>query len=161
MASPGNLLLDAVDRRLLALLQEDGKRSVKELADEVGLTKTPVYERIRRLEEEGVIRGYVALVDKGKFPPRMTAFCSVTLHHQATDHVEAFVEAVRSFEEVLDCYIIGGEFDVLLRVVCADLQAYYGFVTGTIAALPNVANTRSFFVIAEAKASTAWPINDR
>ena len=90
----------------------------------------------------------------------MTTFCSITLHRQATEHVNVFVEAVRDLSEVLDCYIIGGEFDVLLRVVCADLQTYYAFVTGTLAALPNVANTKSFFVIDEAKASTAWPVGD-
>ena len=150
--------LDAIDRRLLAALQEDGKRSVKALAAEVGLTKTPVYERIRRLEEEGVIDRYVAVVDKRRLPPQMSAFCSVRLHHQATEYVEAFARTIHGLPEVLDCWVIGGDFDLLLRVVCSDLQAYYGFVTGKIAALPNVANTRSSFIIEEAKASTAWPI---
>ena len=159
--SPPNveqLTLDAIDRQLLVALQQDGKRSVKALAAELGLTKTPVYERIRRLEEAGVIQRYVALVDKQKMPPKMTAFCSVSLLNQASPHVDAFVEAVQHLPEVLDCYVIGGDFDLLLKVVCQDLQSYYGFVIGTIAALPNVANTKSFFVINEAKSSTSWPV---
>lgn len=150
--------LDAVDLQLLAALQKDGKRSVKELASLVGLTKTPVYERIRRLEAEGVIRKYVALVDKRALPSRMSAFCAVTLRQQATPHVEAFADAIRDLPEVLDCWVIGGEFDLLLRIVCADLSAYYSFVTGSIAALDNVAHTRSSFIIEQVKASTAWPV---
>ena len=149
--------LDAVDRQIVAALQRDAKRSVKEIAADVGLTKTPVYERIRRLEEAGVIERYVAVVDKRRLAPQMSAFCSVTLHRQATAEVDAFAAAVRDLPQVLDCYVIGGAYDLLLRIVCADLRAYYAFLTGEIAALDNVAHTESFFVIEEAKTSTAWP----
>ena len=150
--------LDDIDLHLLAALQEDGKRSVKELAALVGLSKTPVYERIRRMEARGVIERYVALVDKRALPPRMSAFCAVTLRRQATPYVEAFAEAIGGHAEILDCWVIGGEFDLLLRVVCSDLGAYYQFVTGTVAALDNVSHTRTSFIIEQVKSSTAWPV---
>ena len=117
-----------------------------------------MYDRIRGLEGAGVVARYVAVVDKRRVAPRTQAFCEVTLHRQSTAHVDAFAAAVREHAEVLDCYVIGGAYDLLLRIACADLRAYYGFVTGTVSALPNVASTRSSFVIEEVKASTAWPV---
>lgn len=151
--------LDPTDVLILEALQQDGKLSIKELADRLGMTKTPVYERIHKLERSGIIRGYVALVDKRKLPALMTAFCSVTLHSQETTEVEASTRKMLRMPEVLDCYIIGGEFDILLRVVCRDLQTYYAFVTEKIASIDNVANTKTFFVIDEAKLSTTWPVD--
>jgi len=150
--------LDAIDKQLLALLQEDAKMNVKELAQRLNLTKTPVYDRIRRYDAEGIIEKYVAVLNKTKVKSSMVIFCSVSLDSQQLENIEAFNKAIDDIPEVLECYLMGGANDFLLKVVVEDLQAYHKFSSGKLAALPNVSQIKSTFVLNEVKRSTVYPV---
>jgi Lrp/AsnC family transcriptional regulator len=150
--------LDATDHQLLELLQADAKTNIKELAARLNLTKTPIYERIKRYEREGIIAKYVAVLDPTKVAPTMVVFCSVSLESQKLAEIEAFSAAVRDIPEVLECYLMGGANDFLLKVVVRDLAAYHQFSSGKLAALPNVAQIKSTFVLDEVKHSTVLPL---
>ena len=150
--------LDDIDRRLLQLLQEDSKTNVKELASELGLTKTPVYDRIRRLEEGGLIKKYVAVLKQSMLPSYMVVFCSVTLESQKLETIESFSAAVSEFPEVMECYLMGGANDFLLKLIVKDLTDYHQFSSGKLAALSMVSQIESSFVLNEVKSSTVVPI---
>lgn len=151
--------LDKTDRQILEILQEDAKINIKVLADQLKLTKTPVYERIRRLEETGWIKSYVAVLDSQKLAHKMVVFCSVSLENQKLEAIEAFGNAVSSIPEVLECYLLGGAKDFILKVVVKDLADYHKFSSGILAALPNVAQINSSFVLNEVKRSNAYPVD--
>ena len=150
--------LDATDRRILQMLQEDAKMNVKEMAEKLNLSKTPVYDRIKRLEKEGVIDRYVAVLNRDKLDSSMVVFCSVSLESQKLDAIQAFGKAIDKIPEVQECYLMGGESDFLLRVVVKDLHAYHQFSSGKLAALPNVSQIQSSFVLHVEKRSTGIPI---
>lgn len=150
--------LDAIDRQLLKLLQEDSKRNIKVLTEELGITKTPIYERIKRLEQEGVISKYVAILDKAQLPPYIVVFCSVSLDSQKLDEINSFSKAIEAFEEVTECYLMGGQSDFLLKVVVEDLTAYHLFSSGKLAAIDNVSQIKSSFVFNEVKTSSVLPV---
>ncbi len=150
--------LDKTDHKLLALLQEDAKFNVKEIAAKLNMTKTPVYERIKRYEREGLIRNYVAVIDKSMVQTNMVVFCSVSLDSQKLEEIETFSKAVSKLPEVIECYLMGGANDFLLKVVVKDLDAYHQFSSGKLAALPNVDQIRSTFVLNEVKRSTVYPV---
>lgn len=150
--------LDPTDRKLLELLQSDSKNSVKELASKLGLTKTPVYDRIRRLEEGGLIRKYVAVLEPSLLPSYMVVFCSVSLDSQKLEAIESFSSAVLEFPEVLECYLMGGANDFLLKLIVKDLNDFHQFSSGKLAALNNISQIQSSFVLNEIKSSTVVPI---
>lgn len=150
--------IDAIDKRLLAILQQDSKQNIKEVASELNMTKTPIYERIRRYEREGIIDKYVAVLNRELTSASMVVFCSVSLDSQKLEEIKRFGAAVRDIPEVLECYLMGGANDFLLKVVVADLKAYHEFSSGKLAALPNVGQIRSTFVLNEIKRSTVYPV---
>lgn len=152
--------LDKIDRQLLTLLQTDSKINIKEIAEQLNITKTPIYERIKRYEREGIIDKYVAVLNTGKIKSAMVVFCSVSLESQKLDQINAFCSAVLDIPEVMECYLMGGANDFLLKVVVEDLNAYHQFSSGKLAALPNVAQIKSTFVLNEVKRSTVFPIHD-
>ncbi|WP_216649989.1 Lrp/AsnC family transcriptional regulator [Lewinella sp. W8] len=154
------LKLDATDHRLLTMLQENAKMGVKAMARRLNMSKTPVYERIKRYEREGIIDRYVAIINRRKLTTSMVVFCSVSLDSQKLAEITAFSDAVRGIPEVLECYLMGGANDFLLKVVVADLQAYHEFSSGKLAALPNVAQIKSTFVLNEVKRSTVFPLGE-
>lgn len=150
---------DDLDLKILKRLQEDAKVNIKELSDELGLTKTPVYERIKRMEQAGIISNYVAVLNRDKLRSSMVVFCYVSLERQKLENLEQFNKAIMEIPEVVECYLMGGENDFLLKVVVKDLMAYHEFSSGKLAALPNVANIRSSFVLNEVKRSTVYPVS--
>ena len=150
--------LDSVDRKILKLLENDAKTVAKSIAEALNMTKTPVYERIRKLEQEGYIKKYVALIDKEKVEPSITVFSFVSLEAQKGEMMDAFLEQVRQFPEVVGCFVVGGEFDFLLKVVVKNLDAYYDFAKGKIATLPNIGAVKSAFVLKEVKDDTRFPL---
>ena len=150
--------VDATDLRLIELLQQDSKLNVKELAQKLNLTKTPIYERIKRLETEGVIEKYVAIINTKEIGHSMVVFCSVSLENQKLEEIRLFADAVKKLPEVVECYLMGGVNDFLLKVVVKDLQAYHLFSSGKLAALPNIAQIKSTFVLNNIKRSTVTPI---
>lgn len=150
--------LDAMDKQLLELLQNDSNANVKEIAAQLNLTKTPIYDRIKRYNREGIIKKYVAVLDTNKIENSITIFCSVSLESQKLEQIETFNRAVENISEVIECYLMGGANDFLLKVVVKDLQAYHQFSSGVLAALPNVSQIKSTFVLNEVKRSTVIPL---
>lgn len=150
--------LDAIDKRLLELLQNDSKMNVKEIAAQLNMTKTPIYERIKRYEKEGIIEKYVAVLNRKTVNNSMVVFCSVSLDSQKLEEIQKFSEAVKKIPEVMECYLMGGANDFLLKVAVTDLNAYHQFSSGKLAALPNVAQIKSTFVLNEIKRSTVFPL---
>lgn len=150
--------LDAIDNRLLELLQEDSKVNIKEVAAQLNMTKSPIYERIKRYEKDGVIEKYVAILNNKLVSSSMVVFCSVSLDNQKLEEIQRFSEEVVKLPEVMECYLMGGANDFLLKVVVSDLNAYHQFSSGKLAALPNVAQIKSTFVLNEVKRSTVFPL---
>ncbi|MAW94996.1 MULTISPECIES: Lrp/AsnC family transcriptional regulator [unclassified Leeuwenhoekiella] len=150
--------LDDTDKKLLAILQEDSKTPIKDIASRLNLTKTPIYERIKRYEQEGLIKKYVGVLDPSKLDTVMVVFCSVSLESQKLDALESFDKAIADIPEVVECYLMGGANDFLLKVVVKDLQAYHTFSSGKLAALPNVSQIKSTFVLNEVKRATVIPL---
>ncbi|RYM33452.1 Lrp/AsnC family transcriptional regulator [Brumimicrobium glaciale] len=139
--------IDELDREIIALLKRDAKLSIKEIANLVGITTTPVHNRIKKLEKSGVIEKYVAVIDNRKLNNGMYVFCSVSLDVQKLKEIEIFKEEIRKLPEVLECYLMGGANDFLLKVMVKDLDAYHQFSSGKLAALENVNQIKSTFVL--------------
>ncbi len=153
------LKLDAIDKRLLEHLQSDSKINIKELTASLNMTKTPIYERIKRYDKEGIIEKYVAVINREAVSKSMVVFCSVSLDSQKLEEIQKFSEAIKKVPEVLECYLMGGANDFLLKVVVSDLNAYHQFSSGKLAALPNVAQIKSTFVLNEIKRSSVFPLD--
>ncbi len=151
--------LDEIDRRILGILQRDARIPNTELADEVGLTPAPTLRRVRRLEEEGVIRRYVALLDPKKVGRDLTVFVDVSLDKQTKPGFETFAEQMRRSPEVLECYLSLGESDFILKVCVPDLDAYQRFLVDVLAAIPGVRNTSSTIVVRQEKYTTSLPLD--
>lgn len=151
--------LDATDLRILQLLQEDAKITTKEIAAQLGMTTTPVFERIKRMEREGFIKNYVALLDKTKVGLGLVAFTNVSLKEHFTDFLMRFEEAVRLLPEVMECYHIAGHYDYLLKVVVKDMPAYQHFVAKKLAGFENIGRVQSSFVMTEVKHSTVFSMD--
>lgn len=151
-------ILDDIDRQILKILERDAKTVAKSIANQLGLTKTPVYERIKRLEREGFIKNYKAILDTAKIEPSITVFSFVSLDVQKSSLMDDFLENINRFNEVTECYVVGGEFDFLLKVTVKSLDAYYEFAKTKIATLPNIGAVKSAFVLNEAKNSQHFPL---
>lgn len=150
--------LDDIDRRLLAALQENGRLTATELADRVGLTVSPCLRRLRLLEEAGIIRGYAALIDQKKVGLPVSVFVSIKLERQSEEAMRAFEDAIRSAPEVLECYLMTGPRDYLLRVVASDLEDYERFVKARLTRIAGIANIESSFALGQVKHTGALPI---
>jgi len=148
--------LDTTDIRILKRLQADSNINIKELASELFLTATPVYERIKRLEREGYIMKYVALLDKKKLNLGMTVFCNVRLKEHAKNVGANFVKDIVALPEIIECYNIAGDYDFMLKILVADMASYQDFVMNKLSTIENIGNTQSIFVMGEIKNSTAF-----
>ena len=147
--------LDTVDTHLLSLIQADCKKTTKAYAQELGLSSTAVYERIKRLEREGVINKYVALVDKNKVGRAFTVLCHVKLIQHIKENVQQFEKEVLKLEEVSECFHVSGDYDYILKIHVRDMQAYREFMVTKLTAIQNIGSTQSSFVISEVKHTTA------
>lgn len=150
--------LDAIDRKILAALQEDGRMTTQQLADRVGLSASPCARRVRLLEEEGIIKGYVAVVDQANIGLPISVFASVKLERQREEELDRFAEAVSRWPEVVDCYLMTGQRDYLLRIVVPDLAAYERFIKDKLTRLKGVASIESSFALGQIKRSNALPL---
>lgn len=158
MAEITNRSIDAVDQRILQALQEDGRLTATDLAERVGITTSPCLRRLRILEDAGIIRGYTALVDQTKIGLPISVFISIKLERQSEEAMERFETAVRRCPEVLECYLMTGPRDYLLRVVAKDLNDYEDFVKGTLTRISGIANIESSFALGQVKHSNSLPI---
>jgi Lrp/AsnC family transcriptional regulator len=155
MKVPG---LDKIDLRILAALQEDASRSAAEIAEAVGLSQSPCWRRIHRLREEGYISKVVALLDRKKLGLRAQLFVQVKVTSNDQASLAEFAQAIREFPEVMECHVILGMFDFLLRVVTKDMDAYEKFYFETLSRVPNIREVNSFVAATEVKSTTAFPM---
>ncbi len=154
-----NKSLDAIDRQILENLQNDARMRNVELAEKVGLSPSPCLRRVGNLEETGVIRGYATLVDAEAVGLPVSVFVSVTLEKQIEKALEKFEKEIRARPEVMECYLMTGDADYLLRVVTSDLSAYERFLIEHLTRIPGVASIKSSFALKQVAHRTALPIS--
>lgn len=150
--------LDAIDRKILRALQANGKISIGDLAERVGLSPSPCARRVRLLETAGIIKGYAAIVDQKKVGLPISAFASIKLERQREEDLDRFEEAVSRWPEVLDCYLMTGQRDYLMRIVAADLEAYERFIKDRLTRLENIASIETSFALGQVKRSEVLPL---
>ncbi|MAL95056.1 MAG: AsnC family transcriptional regulator [Haliea sp.] len=152
--------LDRIDRRILDLVQANGRISNLELADAVGLSPTPCARRVKRLEESGLIRGTVTLLDQGRLGLKLTAWIGISMDRHTPDRFDAFEAEVSSYPEVLECSVVTGQAaDYLLKVVVPDMQHYERFLLGRLTRIPGVTGVHSSFELRRVMHRTALPLD--
>ena len=139
--------MDATDRRILTALQRDGRLSITDLAAEVGLSQTPCARRLTRLEALGVIEGYAARIDQARLGLPVSIFIWVELEKQSKDAIDAFERAVKTFDRVMECHLMTGSRDILMRVVAADLADFDRFLEDKLMRVPGIRSMRSSFAL--------------
>jgi len=149
--------MDAIDRKILSLLQQDASLSVAEIGNRVGLSSTPCWKRIQRLEADGVIQKRVALVDQDKIGLGVTVFVSIETGDHSQEWLARFAETVGSMPEVMEFYRMAGDVDYMLRVVVTDIQGYDAFYKRLIGSVP-LKNVTSRFAMEKIKSTTALPV---
>jgi len=158
----GDIQLDAIDRRILRALQQDGRVTYDALAAQVNLSASAVLRRVRRLEESGAIQAYVALVRPEKVGLSLTAYINVRLEKQTESHkrnpMDLFRAAVQTWPEVVECAALTGEMDYLLRVLVQDMAHYARFISETLLKHPSVQDCKTSFVLDRLKNTTAVPL---
>jgi Lrp/AsnC family transcriptional regulator, leucine-responsive regulatory protein len=150
--------LDKTDITILTLLQENAHLTIKEISAAVNISLTPVHERIKKMQNEGIIDKYVTLINKKKLDKSLIVYCNITLNKQAADDFKVFNEAIQLLPEVVECSVVSGAFDYILKVILADMDAYYAFHQSKLATINCVAQINSFFVMNEVKYTTAIPL---
>jgi Lrp/AsnC family leucine-responsive transcriptional regulator len=150
--------LDRTDRRILALLQADGRISTVELSERIGLSPTSTSERFKRLQREGFVKGFRAILDPPRLGLELLVFVEVSLDKTTPDAFQKFAEAVRRAPEVLECHMVAGGFDYLVKTRVADMAAYRRFLGEILLALPGVKETRTYAVMEEVKSDGVLPV---
>jgi Lrp/AsnC family leucine-responsive transcriptional regulator len=150
--------LDRTDRRILGILQKDGRLTTVELADRIGLSPTATSERLKRLQRDGVIAGFSARLDPARLGLGLLVFVEVSLDKTTPDAFERFAAAVRRAPEVLECHMVAGGFDYLVKTRVADMPAYRRFLGEILLALPGVKETRTYAVMEEVKSESFLPV---
>lgn len=150
--------LDAIDIRIIRALQSDGKVTIGDLAEQVGLSPSPCARRVRLLEQAGIIKGYSAVIDQTKVGLPISAFASIKLERQREEDLDRFAQAVAKWPEVVDCYLMTGQRDYLMRIVARDLEAYERFLKQKLTRLDGVASIETSFALGQVKRSEVLPI---
>ncbi|MBB1267921.1 leucine-responsive transcriptional regulator Lrp [Shewanella sp. SR44-3] len=152
--------LDRIDRNILNELQLDGRVSNVELSKRVGLSPTPCLERVKRLEKQGFIKGYTALVNPNFLGASLLVFVEITLNRDVPDLFDRFNRAVQLLDDIQECYLVSGDFDYLLKTRVSDMSAYRRLLGETLMKLPSVSDTRTYVVMEEVKQSTRIGLNN-
>ena len=139
--------LDVKDLSILRLLQENARVTVKEISDKIHLSTTPVHERIKRMEESGVIVQYATLLNHSKVKKGLMVICYVSLKEHSKNAGNKFIKTIHELNEVVECFNISGEFDFMLKVVCEDMNAYYDFHVNKLSPIENMGHVQSVFVM--------------
>jgi len=139
--------LDETDRSILRLLQQDARRSVKELAAAVNLSPTPVHERLKRLESSGVIRQFTTIVDRSRTGKGLMVICYVSLKEHSRSAGSRFIRQIQAMDEIVECYNISGDFDFMLKVVAGGMDEYYDFHVNKLSQIENIGNVQSTFIM--------------
>ncbi len=146
-SATGTISLDNKDLAILHLLEQNARMTVKEIADKIHLSTTPVHERIKRMEASGVIKQYATLVDHTKVKKGLSAICYVSLKEHSKTAGTKFVKAILQMPDVVECYTISGEFDFMLKVMCEDMNAYHNFHVNKLSSIDNMGHVQSVFVM--------------
>jgi len=150
--------MDAIDKKLLTYLQQDAKKTTKELSTRLNLSVTAVYERIKKLEREGVVSKYVALLDKKKIEKGFMVICQIKLVQHNVNSVTTFEKEVVKLEEVLECFHVSGDYDYILKICVKDMEEYREFMVTKLTTLQHIGSTHSTFMIGEVKNTTVFNI---
>ncbi len=142
-----SLSIDSKDLSILALLQQNARITVKEISEKIHLSTTPVHERIKRMENDGVIKQYVTLVDHSKVKRGLMVICYVSLKAHSKNAGTKFINAINEMNEIIECYSISGEFDFMLKVVEENMDSYYNFHVNKLSQIENIGNVQSVFVM--------------
>ena len=147
--------LDQIDSQILALLQTNSNRTTKSIAEALNMSTSPIFERIKKLEKEGYIKKYVAVLDNKKIGLKLTVFIGITLQGHTRSYLEKFVKEINNFPEVVECHRVSGNFDYLLKLVVEDIEAYETFIISKLTLLPYLGNIQSLIALSTGKETNA------
>ncbi|MEN9980353.1 MAG: hypothetical protein RIT22_1834 [Bacteroidota bacterium] len=147
--------MDAIDKRILMVLQDDAKANIKMIAEKSGLSVSPTFARIKKLEQLGYIKKYVALLDEVKIGKSIQVFCQVTLSTHSKDFIDNFKKQIQKLHEVMGCYHVSGNYDFLLKIAVKDMNEYQKFAVDKLAIIEGISNVQSTFVLEEIKNEVA------
>ena len=151
--------MDKVDTKILMQLQLDAKQNTKQIANKIGLSVTPTYERIRKMERSGIIKSYVALLDRSKIEKEVVAYCQITLSKHQKSTVDSFERKMNSIPEIMECHHVSGNFDFLLKVVASNINEFHKFTTEKLSVFEEIATIHTVFVMKSAKDSTVYNVD--
>lgn len=143
--------LDKTDLEILTMLQKDSNRTTKSIAAQLDMSTSPIFERIKKLEKEGYIKKYVAVLDNKKIGLKLTVFIGITLQGHTRSYLEKFVKEINNFPEVVECHRVSGNFDYLLKLVVEDIEAYETFIITKLTLLPYLGNVQSLITLSTGK----------
>lgn len=146
--------MDSIDKKLLILLQKDSKKTTKELSVKLNLSVTAVYERIKKLEREGIIKNYVALINRSKVDKGFIVFCHIKLIQHTREFLTKFESQVVKLSEILECHHVSGDYDYILKIAVRDMEGYREFLVTKLTTLEHIGSTHSTFMISEVKNTT-------
>lgn len=146
--------MDSIDKKLLHLLQTDAKKTTKEMALKLNLSVTAVYERIKKLEREGIIEKYVALINRSKVEKGFVVFCHLKLIQHTREFITTFENEITQLLEVIECHHVSGDYDYILKIIVKDMEAYREFLVNKLTILQHIGSTHSTFMISEVKNTT-------
>ena len=152
------MTLDAIDKKLLNLLQNDSKKTTKELSLKLNLSVTAVYERIKKLEREGIVADYVALLNRNKIQKGFVVFCHLKLMQHTKEFISQFEKEIVKLNEVLECFHVSGDYDYILKICVKDMEEYREFLVTKLTTLQHIGSTHSTFMIGEVKNTTAFDL---
>lgn len=147
--------LDIIDKKLINLLQYDCKQTTKQLSLHLNLSVTAVYERIKKLEKENIIKQYVALINKNKIEKSFLVFCHLKLLQHSKEFISTFEKEITQLQEVSECFHVSGDYDYILKIYVKDMQEYREFMVTKLTAIKHIGSTHSIFTIGEVKNTTA------
>ncbi len=159
--SPKIMTLDSSDITILQLLQENAQLTIKEIAQQINLSITPTHDRIKKLESDGYIEKYVTILNKKKVGKPLTVYCNITLDKQTHNNFLDFETAIQQFPEVLECSVVSGNFDYLIKVYASDMDGYNEFYQKKLSVLSSVAHISSSFVMSEIKSTTVIELGEQ
>ncbi|GAA4300063.1 Lrp/AsnC family transcriptional regulator [Aestuariibaculum suncheonense] len=150
--------MDNIDKKILKQLQSNSKQNIKEIASKVGLSVTPTYERVKKLEQAEIIKSYVALLDRDKIGKKFVAFCQITLLRHHKELIDDFKTHTIKFPEIMECHHISGNFDFLLKIVVNDITQYQKFINEKLSLLDCISTINSSFVMESVKDTTVFEL---
>jgi Lrp/AsnC family leucine-responsive transcriptional regulator len=151
--------MDAIDKKILMLLQVNSKQNTKEIATKIGLTVSPTFERIKKLEEQNYIKGYVAILNPVMIEKSITVFCQITLAKHSKEFLKNFRTEISKIKEVMSCHHMSGNYDFLLKIVVKDIKEYQNFATERLPDIGGISNVQSSFVIEEISNNSAYHLD--